>query len=296
MEKTSKMILVTGATGRQGGAVARHLLSDGWNVRALTRDADKPAARELARAGAEIAQGDMNDRHSLDAAIRGAYGCFSVQNFWESGMEDEIKQGKLVADAALSAGVRHFVYSSVGGAERKTRLMHFESKFQIEQYVRSLGLFATILRPVFFMENFSSPDMRNSITQGTLSLPMKPDRPLQMVSVEDIGAFATLAFDKPDEYQGTSIELASDEMTMPEAASLLTDALGHDVVFQEIPIAVALKSNKEYGEMFQWFNAEGYQADILELRRVCPSLLTFEVWLKQSHYAETLAGVHSERK
>ena len=115
-----RIIAVTGATGQQGGAVARKLLAEGWKVRALTRDANKPAAQELASFGAEVAAGDMEDRAQLDAAFQGAYGVFSVQNFWlpNVGFEGEIRQGKNVADAAKAAGVQHLVYSCVGGTAR----------------------------------------------------------------------------------------------------------------------------------------------------------------------------------
>src|SRR5262245_4205833 len=151
-----KIIAVTGATGQQGGAVARKLLSDGWKIRALTRDPNKPAARALAEAGAELVPGDMDSRSELEAAFQGAYGAFSVQNFWlpEVGYDGEIRQGKNVADAAKAAGVQHLVYSSVGAAHRGMGQKHFESKWIIEQYIQSLELPYTILRPVAFFENF----------------------------------------------------------------------------------------------------------------------------------------------
>src|SRR5919112_3623770 len=152
-----KMIAVTGATGQQGGAVARKLLADGWKVRALTRDTNKPAAQELASLGAEIFAGDMEDRAQLDAAFKDVYGVFSVQNYWlpNVGFEGEVRQGKNVVDAAKAAGVQHLVYSSVGAAHRGMGQKHFESKWQIEQYIHSLDIPYTILRPAFFMENYN---------------------------------------------------------------------------------------------------------------------------------------------
>ena len=135
-----KIIAVTGAAGQQGGAVARKLLADGWKVRALTRDANKPAAGELASLGAEIVPGDMEDRSQLAAAFKGAYGVFSVQNYWlpSVGFDGEIRQGKNVADAAKAAGVQHLVYSSVGAAHRGAGQQHFDSKWIIEQYIHPL--------------------------------------------------------------------------------------------------------------------------------------------------------------
>ena len=148
-----RLILVTGATGNQGGAVARHLLQRrNCTVRAFVRDQNKPAAQALKQAGAELVEGDFSDRASLDRALQSASGVFSMQNF-QDGSEAEIRQGKAVADAASSAGIKHFVYSSVGSAERKTGIPHFDSKFQVEEYIRASGLPYTIMRPVFFFYN-----------------------------------------------------------------------------------------------------------------------------------------------
>src|SRR5947207_11214925 len=132
----NKVILVSGATGRQGGALINHLLPKNWRIRALTRDPKSQTAVELSRKGAELVQGDMDDRASLEHAMRGAYGVFSVQDFWSVGAKREVQQGKNMADAASSTGIKHFVYSSVGGAERDSRIDHWESKWEIEKYIR----------------------------------------------------------------------------------------------------------------------------------------------------------------
>ncbi len=167
MSDNDKIILVTGATGQQGGAVARHLLEEGWKVRALVRDPKKDTAQALAKQGAELVQGDLYDSASLDKALEGMYGAFSVQNFWlpDVGYEGEIKQGKLFANAANEAGIQHFVYSSVGAAHRGMGQKHFESKWIIEQYVKELGLPHTILRPAAFMDNLNW--QRVEISNGT---------------------------------------------------------------------------------------------------------------------------------
>ena len=152
MDYESKIILITGATGRQGGAVVRHMLPKGWKLRALTRNAKGSAAQELSRQGVEVVGGDLEDPASLEIALRGAYGAYSVQDFWSVGAQREVLQGKNLADAAKKAGVAHFVYSSVGGAERNSGISHWESKWEVEQHVRKLKLPATILRPAAFME------------------------------------------------------------------------------------------------------------------------------------------------
>ena len=186
-----KIIAVTGATGQQGGAVARRLRADGWKVRGLTRDADKPAAKELASLGVEIVPGDMENRSELEAAFDGAYGAFSVQNFWlpNVGFEGEIRQGKNVADAAKAAGVKHLVFSSVGAAHRGAGQKHFESKWIIEQYIHALGVPYTILRPAAFMENYewSRPQILNGTYAGR---GFRPEKGVQSIAVEDIAVFA----------------------------------------------------------------------------------------------------------
>lgn len=141
----SQLILVTGATGKQGGAVARQLLEKGFRVRAITRNPGQPAARALREAGAEVVEGNLDDRNSVNRALEGAHGVFSVQNFWEAGYDREVKQGTGLADAAKDTGVQHFVYSSVASAHRNTGLSHFESKWEIENYIRELDLSYTIL-------------------------------------------------------------------------------------------------------------------------------------------------------
>ena len=155
---TAQMILVTGATGAQGGTLIPLLLEREFSVRALTRNPDKPSARALAARGVEVVAGDLDDTASLHAACRGCYGVFAVQNFWEKGVgyEREIAQGKRLADAAHEAGVQHFLQTSVAGCDNAGDVLHFHSKWEIEKHIRGLGLPCTFLREVFFMENFSS--------------------------------------------------------------------------------------------------------------------------------------------
>src|SRR5262249_40495343 len=154
MVHSDKPVLITGATGRQGGAVIRHLLPKGWKLRALTRNSSNPAAQDLARQGIEVIQGDLEDPASPERAARGAYGIYSVQDFWSVGAKREVLQGKNLADAAKNARVEHFVYSSVGGAERNSGIDHWESKWEVEKHIRQLGLPATMVRPAAFMENY----------------------------------------------------------------------------------------------------------------------------------------------
>src|SRR5215472_12493400 len=154
MANADRIVLVTGATGRQGGSVIRHMHPRAWKLRALTRDPDSPAAQELVYKGIEVVKGDLEKPVTLEPASRDVYGIYSVQDFWAVGARREVQQGKNLADAAKKAGVRHVVSSSVGGAERNTGIPHWESKWEIENYIRKLALPATILRPAAFMETY----------------------------------------------------------------------------------------------------------------------------------------------
>lgn len=277
-------ILVSGATGQQGGAVARHLLDRGFRVRALTRNSEQEAARKLAEGGAEVVEGDFLDRPSLDRALDGAYGAFSVQNFWTAGAEGEIRQGKAFADAAADAGVEHFVYSSVGSAHRDTGIVHFDSKWEIEEYIRDLDLPATILRPVFFMENWAG--FKDAIQSGTLALPLSPDTTLQQIAVDDVGAFAAMAFADPDEWIGREIDLAGDEPSMRETAATFTRVTGHEVRYRRMPWAdFEDQAGEESAVMFRWFEEVGYEADIEELREMHPELKRLEPFLREHGWA-----------
>jgi uncharacterized protein YbjT (DUF2867 family) len=278
-----KPVLVTGATGRQGGAVLRHLRERGWPVRVLTRRPDGPAARALAEAGVEIAAGDMEDRASLERAMRGVHGVYSVQDFWSSGAEREVRQGITVADAAAATGVAHLVFSSVGGAERNSRIDHWDTKWQIEQHIRKLGLPATVLRPAAFMENYYIPAVEKALLKGRLLDPVRAAQPYQTIATDDIGKFAALAFSQPDRFIGAAVEIAGSELTNPEAAEVFSRVLGRPVRFWRLPMPVVrMALGREFYQMFRWFNAGGFQADVTALRRHYPQLRlrTLEDWLR----------------
>jgi uncharacterized protein YbjT (DUF2867 family) len=281
MSNTDKLIAVTGATGQQGGATARHLLAKGFKVRALTRDPQKPAAKALVEAGAQVVQADNEDRASLEAAFKGAFGVFSVQSFWEIGTEGEIRQGKNIADAVKVAGVQHIVYSSVGGAERNTGVPHFESKWQIEQHIRQLGLPATILRPVEFMENLNWS--RPAILNGSFpSLGLRPQRKRYMIAVDDIGGFATMAFANAQEHIGKATEIAGDALTEQEIARTLSKVIGRPVQLVQPSVTPDQPENDELLKMTRWFDKEGYQSDIPVLKAIYPPLQTLETWLRNT--------------
>ncbi len=286
MERTGRTILVTGATGQQGGAVARHLTNLGWQVRALTRQADKPASEALSQRGIGVAEGDLEDRASLDSALEGVYGVFSVQDFWEHGYDAEVLQGKNLADAAKAHGIQHLVYNSVGGADRDSGIAHFESKWEVEEHIRSLDIPHTIFRPVWFMDNFVGESFYDSIRDGVFSMGLAPDVALQMIDVNDIGGLVALAFENPDTFLGEEVEIAGDELTGPQMATLFGEVMGHPVRYEHIPMDVLSSQSEENAAMFRWFNEHGYEADIPALREIYPPLATFAEWLRETGYGE----------
>ncbi|GGW13367.1 hypothetical protein GCM10018980_72010 [Streptomyces capoamus] len=276
-------VLVLGATGQQGGAVARHLLQAGWPVRALTRDPGKQAARVLADQGAQVVAGDLGDAASLRAALAGVDSVFCVTQYFGAGYAGEVAQGKLMVDLAAEAGVEHFVFSSVGSAHRNTGIPHFDSKYEIEQHLEQSDLPFTVLRPVYLMENWEGA--RHMIVNGSLVTPLSPDRPLQQVSVEDIGAFTLLALSRPDQWVGRSVDLAGDELSMTRSAEVFTRVLHRPVEVQHVSWDdFREQQGEEMYVMNRWFETAGYEADVTRLREVRPQMLSLEDYLHRHHW------------
>jgi uncharacterized protein YbjT (DUF2867 family) len=282
-----KNILVTGATGQQGGAVARELITRGYRVRAMTRNPDNKKAWTLSQLGAEVVQGDLNDAESLNRATYGVWGAFAVQNTWEAGVEKEEQQGLQFAEIAKANGVHHFVYASVGSAHRNTGIPHFENKWRIEERVRNLDFPSyTIIRPVFFMENFISDWFKPGLDQGKLMIGLKPETVLQMIAVKDIGKYGLWAFDNHDELNGRALDIAGDALTMPETAKTLSSANGTSFEFVQVPIEEVRKFSEDYALMLEWFDRVGYEADIEGLSKesvIKPT--SFADWAAQTDWS-----------
>ncbi|SDG52006.1 Uncharacterized conserved protein YbjT, contains NAD(P)-binding and DUF2867 domains [Sinosporangium album] len=281
------LILITGATGQQGGAVARHLLASGdWRVRALVRDPGSPQALALRAAGAELVQGDLDAPASVQAAATGAYGLFSLQTFTgPGGVEAEVRQARTVADAAKAAGVRHVVYSSIDGAERDSGVPHFQTKHEGEIYLDSLGLPVTALRLVSFMDNFSTYSAPPLIDgEIVLSWPLDPATSLQMIAVEDIGAFTALVFSRPDEFIGRKIPLAGDELTLAQIVETFTKVTGIPARYERQDIEQVRAYSEDAAHMYEFFAEKGFQADIPALREIYPGLTTLEGWLRRTDW------------
>jgi uncharacterized protein YbjT (DUF2867 family) len=242
----------------------------------MTRRPHSDAARELKNRGIEVVEGDLDDEASLKRALEAVWGVYAVQNTWEAGVEQEETQGHRLARLAHAAGVEHYVYASVGSAHRETGIPHFDNKARIETTVESLGFPATvILRPVFFMENLTSPWF---LKDNALYAAMKPTTVLQMIAVEDIGKYGALAFTDP-RLKGRAIDIAGDALTMAEAAEVMGRVLGKPITFVEVPIDEIRKSSEDMAIMFEWFGTTGYDVNIQALERefgIKPT--TFEQW------------------
>lgn len=254
-----RIILISGATGQQGGATARALAGRGFKIRALTRNPDSDAAKALAATGAELVKGDLDDEASLKAALAGAWGAYAVQNTWTAGVEGEEAQGHRFARAARTAGVQHFVYASVASADRKTGIPHFDNKSRVEDTVRSLGFPSyAIIRPVFFMENLPSPWFLNG---DKLVSALDPKTVLQMIAVSDIGQYGALAF-TDERFKNLELDIAGDAATMPQTAAILSGALGRTIEYLQIPMSEIRKNSDDFALMLEWFEAVGYDVDI----------------------------------
>ena len=276
-------VLVTGATGKQGGALARLLLKRGHRVLAFVRSPDSPAAKELEQRGAELTPGDFDDPDSIERALHGVDAVFAMATpFADGGLEGEVRHGRHLIDAAKLARVKHFLYSSVAGADQETGIPHFDTKHVVEGHLRQSGLPYTIVAPVWFMENFVGPSFAQRLHEGVLSLALPPHQGLQMIPMADLAAFCTRVLEWPDELLGRRIEVASDEVTGEQAAALISYVSGHKLRYEQAPLEAIRSFSEDMGRMFEWFQRVGYHANISLLRRDYPEVgwHTFEDWAR----------------
>jgi uncharacterized protein YbjT (DUF2867 family) len=284
---TDRLVVVTGATGRQGGATARRLLAAGRPVRALVRDTTAPAAKALETAGAELARGDFDDPSSLPATLEGAAALFAVPPvaFGPAGsdVEREFARGRSLIDAAAAVGVGHVVFTGI--ASTPGRLGGSEGKKRIEDHLRERIRSVTVLRPVRFMSNYLglTPIGLDGIVHGVHRHIFPPDEPLQIIAVEDIAEFAALAFDQPDRFAGRSLELAGDAPTPAEAVAAISEATGTAIRYEQITHAEAAALSPEIARVRkQWAAGSRWHADIEALRIIHPGLRTLADWLAES--------------
>ena len=305
MNHAEELILVTGATGKQGGGVARALLAHGRRVRILTRNPAGSAARALTQLGAEIAIGDMGDPSSVEAAMQSTTGVFSMQPI--DGRFDGTEQrfANALIQAAAKAKVRHFVHSSVAATNRHTRFprwgtgywteQYWIDKWNIEESVRHSSLPSwTILRPSFVMSNFAQPTasfMFPHLKEGKIISAFKADTRLDLVAPEDIGAFARAAFDDPAKFNRQNIDLAAESLTMSEIADALRAATHKNVVAVHVSPGDAVKAGLFSGwvNSQEWSNEEGYRVNVEAVKAYGLPLTSFAQWAL-AHRSDIVIG------
>jgi uncharacterized protein YbjT (DUF2867 family) len=285
-------VLVTGANGHQGGAVLRHLKARGHRLRALVRDKKSPAAKALQGLGVEVFQGAFEDAKSLEQAAQFIDAAFLMGTPFGGGAEAERKQGISAIDAFRAADVPYVLYSSVASAHQHTGIPHFDSKFAVEDHLRRSGIPFAIVAPVAFMENAISPYALPSLRQGQLGFGMPADKPLQMVALEDLGAFDTFVIENPTKFRGQRVEIASDEINGLQQAEILSRALGRPVQYRPIPIEALRQRSEDQARMAEWMTQHGYTVDIGRLRRDYPSIgwHRYAEWAAEQDWPRLLAA------
>jgi uncharacterized protein YbjT (DUF2867 family) len=291
-------VLVTGATGKQGGHLVRELVARGHSVRALTRKPESPGAAALAERGVTIVPGNFDDQGSLEHAARGVDTVFAMSTPFESGEKTETREGINIVRAASSVGVKHLVYSSVAGADRASGIPHFDSKFEVEKEIRRSGVPFTIVAPVFFMENFLAEWMAAGIAQGSIAMALPATRRLQQIAVEDIAQFTALVIERREHFLGKRIDIAADELTGATTAAAISEVSGRHIKYTALPIDAARAQNKDLALMFEWFDRVGYDADVVGLRSTYPEVdwHRFSDWAREQRWswAETRIAGGSE--
>lgn len=273
-------ILVSGATGLQGGAVALALLERGATVRALTRDPGSEPAGALVAAGADVVAGDFDDPSSLEAAAAGADAVFVMGTPFGTDPETEVRQASELIDAAERAGVGHIAYSSVASALEDTGIPHFDSKAEIEHHLSEVAVPHTVIAPVAFLAEIDE----GSLEQNALPAFAPRSVPLQQVAVEDLGAFAALVLTQPDRFAGARIEIASLEASAAEVAAAATRRLGRTIEPHEVPLDVVREQGGEdFVRMVEFFAAGGYSVDIPALHAAYPEIAWtgLEEWITE---------------
>ena len=272
-------VVVTGSTGKQGGAVARGLLERGHKVRAVTRDPNSSQAKLLADAGASIVEASLEDTAAITQALEGATSLFAMTAPY-GGTDGEIRQGVAAAAAAKAAGV-HLVFTSVGSANRQTGVPHFDSKYGVEKHIAKVGVRATILAPVSFMENLYF--VKEQLAKGIYAAVLPPTRVLAQIAVADIGAVAVRVLEDAGRFTGKRFDLASDELTGNDAMAILSCVTGRPFNYFQVPLDVIRhRMGEDVGKMYEWFDRVGFAVDRAALRREFPDVAfhDFESWAK----------------
>ena len=278
-------VLVAGATGRLGGPLAGRLIDRGHRVRALTRDPGSAAAGRLRQLGAHIVAGDLDDPPSLHRAAARADAVFVLSTpHHGTGPAAEARQAISLADAAVAAGAGYLVYASAAGALQARGVPMLDSKRRVEEHLAALPVPHAVIAPAYFMDNLDYPWNRAVLRTGQWPIPLPPDRPVQLIPAIDMARFAALVIERPGDFAGRRVELASDEVTGPEAAGILSDVLGRPIAHPEaMPAPLA-----PMAPFFRWLADTGFHADIRQLRTRYPAIgwHTLQQWAATHDWAD----------
>src|ERR1700722_4536226 len=288
-------VVVTGGTGQQGGAVVKSLLQRGHEVRAVTRSTDSAKARELENAGVTPVRASLEDTAALTKALEGATSLFAMTTPFEGGTQAETRQGVSAANAAKAAGV-HLVFTSVGSANRRTGVPHFDSKGEVEEHIAKIGVRATVLAPVYFMENLYFG--KAQLAKGVYATPLPPARRLAQVAVADIGAVAVRLLEDPDRFAGRRFDLAGDDLAGNDVVAILSRITGRPFTYFQVPLdVIRQRMGEDAAKMYEWFDRVGYTVDRAALRREFPDVAfhDFESWAKAQDCNTLLQGAKGLR-
>ena len=278
-------VVVTGSTGKQGGAVALTLLERGHKVRAVTRDPNSSQAKLLTKAGAALVAASLEDTAAITKALEGANSLFAM-TVPSGGTHGERRQGIVAADAAKTAGV-HLVFTSVGS--RQTGIPHFDSKYEVERHIAKIGVRATILAPVAFMENLYF--IKEQLAKGIYAAALPPTRALAQIAVADIGAVAVQVLEDAGRFTGKRFDLAGDELTGNDALAILSRVTGRPFRYQQVPLdVIRQRMGEDAVKMYEWFDRVGFAVDRAVLRREFPDVAfhDFESWAKTQEWSKLL--------
>ncbi|MEE2522437.1 NmrA/HSCARG family protein [Pseudarthrobacter sp. J75] len=284
---TRGVVAVVGATGRQGSAVVRHLLQDGWQVRALTRNPSSAASLALRESGASIQRADAEDISSLLPAFADAHGVFNVQNPMTSSADAEVRQGRNVAEAAAQSGVQHVVYGAAGVGDVETGVGSWDSKLVIAQGFHERGLPLTVLRPMAFMELMTDKKYYPQLsTWQVMPKLMGPSRPVGWLCLDDLGAITARVFAAPERWGGTVLSLAADVQSIDQCRNIWAERTGRKPHGFPIPVPLFERFvGTDLTTMWRWLRANRFDISTQQTREILPDAFTVRQWVDR-----TLAG------
>jgi uncharacterized protein YbjT (DUF2867 family) len=279
---TGRTVAVVGATGRQGGQVVRHLLAEGWRVRALSRTPTGKKGAELTGLGADVVYGDLEDPASLDSAFADVTGVFVMQPPGAASIQDEVRQGMNAARAAARAAAAHVVYGSAGPGNDETGVRQWDAKLQVARGMNDLGLPLTVLRPMAFMELMVDPSFYpQSSTWYTMPKLAGVDRRIPWLSVHDLGAIAARAFAEPERFIGKDLRLAADVKSLAECRQIFRAVRDKNPPRFPMPLFLFRRFvDDDILTMWRWLRENPVDADTGPTRDILPTAKDVRAFLQ----------------